>query len=214
MELKNPFDERFLAGIDLLIKDEKVKNASRFSTSIGAYANLVSDIKKGKRSVTMEQVATTIGVYNLNANFFFKEKESLYDETDLDDNSKVLNKAEKNSGIQAGNKSMNIQGGKGGVHNNGTIMQAAGNIINELPKKFQKETIDFFKEVQTRITTQEDRIEALKKIADEAKEDVRKKDDIIHGKDNIIHEKDAEIKELHKELIVNLKEKLSDKKKK
>lgn len=207
MELKNPFDERFLAGIDLLIKDEKVKNASRFSTSIGAYANLVSDIKKGKRSVTMEQVATTIGVYNLNANFFFKEKESLYDETDLDDNSKVLNKAERNSGIQTGSKSMNVHGGKGGVHNNGTIMQAAGNIINELPKKFQKETIDFFKEVQARITTQEERIETLKKIADEAREDVRKKD-------NIIHEKDAEIKELHKELIVNLKEKLSDKKQK
>jgi len=207
MELKNPFDERFLAGIDLLIKDEKVKNASRFSTSIGAYANLISDIKKGKRSVTMEQVATTIGVYNLNANFFFKEKESLYDEPDLDDNSSVLNKAEKNSGIQTGSKSMNIQGGKGGVHNNGTIMQAAGNIINELPKKFQKETIDFFKEVQTRITTQEERIETLKKIADEAREDVRRKD-------NIIHEKDAEIKELHKELIVNLKEKLSDKKQK
>ncbi len=102
---------------------------------------------------------------------------------------------------------MNIQGGKGGVHNNGTIMQAAGNIINELPKKFQKETIDFFKEVQTRITTQEERIETLKKIADEAREDVRRKD-------NIIHEKDAEIKELHKELIVNLKEKLSDKKQK
>lgn len=205
MELKNPFDERFLAGVDLLIKDERVKNPSRFSTSIGAYANLVSDIKNGKRSVTMEQISTTVNVYQLNANFFFKEKETLYADG-AGDNFSIKNKAEKSHGIQAGHKSINIQGGKGGAHNN-TIMQAAGNIINELPKKFQKETLDFFKEVQTEIITQAERIETLKKIADEAIETIRKKDEIIH-------EKDATIQELHKELIIHLKEKISVKKQK
>jgi len=125
-------DRRFIKMVDILINDKKVKNQSQFGYSINAYATLLPDIRRGKRSVTIQQLLDTVNLYGINGNFFFSDNEPLYKEEaqrQVD-----IKKAGDNSIIGEKNKKI-FHGGNGGINGLKYVEYADKLIYEELPEE-------------------------------------------------------------------------------
>ena len=78
MMSKEDINAQFLAAVKMLIQLGVVKTEKQILEDINANKSIISRIKKGNRSITVEHLYSFITFYKLNAHYFFYNETKLF----------------------------------------------------------------------------------------------------------------------------------------
>ena len=75
---QHKISQQFAKLVDCLLESGKIKNKSQLARVMDSYNHVVSDIMKGRRNLTLDQINALVAEYDLDVNYLFGVSDNMF----------------------------------------------------------------------------------------------------------------------------------------